>query len=509
MKSNNRHHVNSVLFLILFMVLCPGNSEALSQSEQVKAQLHIPWNLLSERLRTLANLHGSDGSVTTTPIGNRLISVPYEGESIDWNLSGGSVQALVNVDRAEVTANSANVSIKSAQIKIILDQISVDQVIERNVGGVIVRVHLTASCGPIAMVQPAASAQAAFALDWTGGSPTARLSTLDLGWAPQSWTLSDFTCTGPSGLDTLVHDGIASYLRDPADFKAYVSDYIAANLKAEIEAVLARIRTPFNVGTGSEAVTVEVGQLAPSTTGVIADLTLKTDSKAVSLPPAALPSASVLTSLSKSQPALVGDIAVIEFLVANKLRSQPSWLRLNLQNVPAFHSLMQSRFKQFFAWADLMNYPKNAPFYLDLANPRSLKLTRGTKTSSPLASTIPIRSVIQSYRDNEWWQWVQTTGNAAVSVALTVKSGTLSYATSVDKLTIKSLYGAAYKKRFNKSSTNLPDGIVASAMQGPQSSLSGSMKWPDVDLDSAGLYRASSLTWVNRTTFSLNFSALK
>ena len=511
MTSRNLKLVNFHLVLALFMVLCPGKTEALAQGDQVKAQLHIPWNLLSERLRELANLNGSDGSATTNPIGNRLISVPYQGETIEWNLTGGTVAAKVNVDRAEINASSANVSIKSAQIQIILDQINVDQVIERNIGGVVVRVHLTASCGPITLMQPNATSSASFALNWQAGAPDAVLSALDLNWAPQSWMFNDFTCTGPSGLDTLVHDGIQNYLRDPADFKPYIVDYIASNLKTEIDSVIAKIRTPFMAGTGTSAITVAVGDLAPVSTGVIGDLSLKTDSKSVSLPAAPLPSSTVLTTLSKSQPTLVGDISVIEFLVAARLNSQGSSFRVDLQSVPAFHSLMQSRFKQFFAWADLLHYAKNAPFYLNLTNPRKLELVRpsGATSASALTSTIPIRSVIQSYRDNQWWSWVETAGKADVSVALSVKSGTLAYATTINDMTIKSQYATAYRNKYNKGSKSLPDALVASAIKGPQSALSGTMKWPDVDLAAAGKYRASGLTWVSRSTFSLNFSALK
>ena len=34
----------------------------------------------------------------------------------------------------------------------------------------------------------------------------------------------------------------------------------------------------------------------------------------------------------------------------------------DLQSFPGFQSLMKSRFKQFFAWPDLMNYAKNTSF---------------------------------------------------------------------------------------------------------------------------------------------------
>ncbi len=507
MKSKNTIHVNSVLFLVLFMVLCPGKNEALAQSEQVKAQLHVPWNLLSERLRAIANLHSSDGSETSTPIGSRLIPVSFQGETINWNLTSGTVQAAADVDQAVIAASSANVSIKSAEIRIVLEQLTVDQVIVRDIGGVQVRVHLNAACGPITLHQPKATALGVFEINWAGGSPSASLATLDLGWAPGSWTFNDFTCTGPSGLDALVHDGIASYLRDPSDFKPYVKMYIADHLAVEIDSVLAKIRAPFAAAAGSEAISINVGVLAPVATGVVGDLTLKTDSKSISLPPAPLPPISVLSSLSKTEPALIGDMSVIEFIVGAKLRAQPAYYRFNLQTVDAFHSLMSNRLAQIFVWADLLNYSSDAPFYLALFNPRQLSLTHSG--GSALSSTIPVRSVIQSYRDSQWWSWVNTKGTSDLSVALSVNSGRLSYGTTVNSLVIKSQYGAAYTKRYNKESRNLPDDLVAKALTGARPELSGSMQFPDIDLDLAGKYRADSLSWANNSTFSLNFAPAK
>jgi len=203
---------------------------------------------------------------------------------------------------------------------------------------------------------------------------------------------------------------------------------------------------------------------------------------------------------------LIGDLDVIEFIVGVRLAAKDKFFRINLQSVPAFHKLMKSRIEQLFVWQDLWHYSTNSPFYLNLTNPRSLDLKRSGASS--LTSTIPLTSVIQSYRDSQWWSYVVTKGTAATSVAISLSKGVLSYTTTINSLKISSAYGDEYAKRYNKKSAKLPDNIVSKAIVGPQKDLSGSMKWPNINLDQAGQYRATSFKWLNSTTFLLNFSAL-
>jgi hypothetical protein len=524
MTTSAQKHVNPVLLWFVFMVLCPGKNLAaaseqnvihanianVAPSSQAKAQLHVPWRLLSERLTSIVNQRASDGSGTLTPIENRLISIPYDGEAINWNLKSGSIVSSVVVDQSQVNPEAAAISVVNGKIKIVLDELSVDQVIEKEVSGVKVRLHLNAVCGPIQMDQVATAAQAVFTLNWASGSPVTTLAKLDLSWAPGSWTFNNFTCTGPSGFDSLVRDGLAQFLREPSTLKPYVESYLSQNLQSSVDAVLAKLRTPFVApivaGAPTDFMTVDVGTLAPSTTGVVADLTLHTDAKVTPLPALPLPSSSVLTTLSKTEPALVGDKSVIEFLIASRLVTKPNYFRVDLQSIAAFHKLMHNRIAQLFVWQDLWHFSSHAPFYLNVTNPMKLSLTR--KVGATLSSTIALSSLIQAYRDSAWWSYVVTKGTAHATVALSVKSGVLSYATTIDSLKIRSQYGAAYRKKYNKGTSSLPDGSVSKAIEGPQKDLSGTMKWPDIDLVQAGQYRASSFQWADKNTFSLGFSAL-
>lgn len=524
MISKRRSAVNTLLRSVAVMVLCTGfsysqNSRAETDSisdssthlelksssrSNAKAQLHVPWNLLSERLKTLVN---EQAPGTAQKIEAQSLNV----QEIVWQLDSGAATAALLVDTSSVNASGIEIGVKKANLEVDLNQITVDQVIERVIGGVRVRVHLNAVCGPIQIKQESATAKASFTIDWKTGSPVAALSKLDLGWDPNSWTFNDFTCTGPSGLDTELREGIANYLRDPATFKPYLETYIAENLKTQVDAALAQLRSPLKVGTGSESVALTVGELSSVSTGLIADITLTRASKSVPQPspsPAkSLPNEKSLARLSTSEPSLIGDIDLIEFVIQQKLRSQGEYYRINLQEIAGFHKLMHSRISQLFVWADLLKYPEDNPFYLNLANPKSLSLKKGS--GSNLTASVPIYAISQSYREKKWWSWVVTKGSAKTSVALSLSRGRLKYETEISSATLKSAYGAAYYKEFDKDAGNkIPDKIFAEAIAGPQSALSGTFEFPIVDLGSIGEFRAESLSWLDNDNFRLTFKKL-
>lgn len=518
MISNGNKTVNTLLRFSAVMAFCTGftyssllRAETDSISEKLltsstishsKAQLHVPWNLLSERLKTLVNQE-------TTGVAQPIEGQTLVAEGINWQLSSGSAKASLALDTAAISESNVALSIRKAVLQIDLDQITVDQMVERVIGGVRVRVRLNAVCGPIQIQQANATANAALSLDWTTGSPVAALNFLDLGWEPNSWTFNEFDCTGPSGLDTELREGIGNYLRDPATFKPYVERYISENLKTQVDSVLVQLRNPIKAGTGSDAVDLLVGALAPVSTGVIADITLTRAGKTLPepAPTKSLPNEKSLSRLSLTAPSLIADLDFIEFVVQQKLRSQSDYYRVDLQSIDGFRKLMKNRIAQLFKWAELMNYPSDNPFFLNFAIPKSLSLKRGEGSS--LTSSVPVYAVSQSYRDKKWWTWIETKGSAKTSVALSLSKGRLTYSTTIQSASIKSTYAKAYAKKFDKDSGNqIPDDIIAEAIAGPQSALSGRFELPDVNLGAVGDYRASKLQWLDSRSFSLAFDRL-
>jgi hypothetical protein len=114
-------------------------------------------------------------------------------------------------------------------------------------------------------------------------------------------------------------------------------------------------------------------------------------------------------------------------------------------------------------------------------------------------------SLIQSNRDNIWWPYIEITGPAEASVALNVSKGVFTYQTTVTKTALKMRYSKEYVARYGNPGT-FPAGTLEESVRGKQAALSGSVTWPAVNLDTAGVYRVDGLRWFDKTTFVMPWS---
>ena len=177
----------------------------------------------------------------------------------------------------------------------------------------------------------------------------------------------------------------------------------------------------------------------------------------------------------------------------------------DLQSNLSFHKLMGNRFKQFFGWADLLNYSKKSPFPLTITKPEFGGLTIG-KTGT-LQTSFVLNGVVQSYRSEQWWNWIVIGGVANAEVELTVAQGKISYKTTITPKNAKLNYGAEYRAKFKKSGSPPAKRILA-AVTGFQPKLSGSFMFPVIELAKAGSYQLSSIKWIDSNSFVLSWTEL-
>jgi hypothetical protein len=493
MKTFVNIKLKSVLLLALFMVLCLGKTVSAAENSSTKVQLHVPWNLLSERLRTIGE---SNNSVVKKDLESAQLVV--EGFNLD--LSKIAFAAKLSVNRTLINETGASIGVSNSLLDINVERLSIDQVIQKEINGIVVRVHLKANCGPIVLHQNGANAAADLRFDWSGDDPSAEIASLDLNWAPGSWTLEDFSCTGPNGLDSVLHDEIVKRFNDAKAFKPYLVSFLSAFMKAQTVGVMQKLRSPLTVKAGSSMLRLLVGKLVPTSSGVVANISVSKASDAVPAVDATLPTDSTLSHLPKDRPAIVGDLSALQFMMHTELSNRPDYLTVDLQQVSAFAKLMKSRFLQFFVWRDLWKYPKTNPFYLRIKTPSSLTLEKSSDGS--LKTSLSLYSVIQSYRDSKWWSYVIASANADASVALSVANGVMTYSTTLEPMNLKMDYGPEYKTEY-KPSGSPPGSLIKKALQGQQPALSGSMKWPSIDFGVAGKFEAASFVWIDENAFYL------
>lgn len=464
-------------------------------ASQSKAQLYLPWPMLNTKLNTV--LSGSNSNYST-----KVAASTINADGIFWHITNIVYNGTTKKPVSHTNGSQLDFQADNSALKVTAEEISVDQIIEKVVNGATVRIHLQATCGPLTFTQPNASIASTFNIDWSTGSPTALLKSTALSWAQNSWVIQDFTCQGPEGLPQILKDQISERLKNADDFKPYLTEFLTSRVQTLVQDSLAKIRDPLTLQAGSSHQTFKVGKFFNVPQGLIADLTISTNSSDPILPPVGLPSPALLSSLSSTTPTMIAPKTLFEQIVRDELNSRPTTIKSDLQQNASFHALMQDRVKQTFGWSDLTKYDKNAPFPLTIFRPKFEGVT--LTSDGKLRSTFALNGIVQSYRDGKWWSWLSIGGQATAEVQLTVANGTVKYATNMNPSAAVIDYASDYKVKYKKDSPP-PADRMKEALTGPQSALSGTYQFPIINLTDIGSYKLSSMKWIDSNSFILNW----
>lgn len=487
--------IKSELFgRLLTVFLLGGTFASPAFGRDPTALLHVPWGLLEKRLESAL---GANSSLLRSSLPDGGIDI----EGLRLNLSGARFDAQIQMDRPLLNGSRFEARFQRVSLRLGLDRVSIDQVVERNIGGALVRVHIKASCGPLRAIQENARAETAFDLDWSSGTPLAALRSFDLAWDPGSWSVAEFSCEGPEGLAEFLHPKVLEQLKDPVTLKPFIADFLARETQELLDESLLKLKKPFELNMGVGAIAVHASEVKSLATGLTVELTFG-QAGAGAAPPPVL-TEDFLAALPKDQPTVIGGTDVIERMLNTELKARPAFSTVDLQKISAFRDLLQSRFLQFFVWPDLWRYSPNSPFQLKIKTPRDLNLR--VRDGGLFAAKIPLSAVVQSQRDATSWDYVTAEGQAQAHIRVRLAAGILSYQTELRGPMLSARYGDAYMARYRPSGW-LPTSTLTSMMKGPQSALSGTMTWPEIDMGEAGRYKASSLNWRDDKIFILNWS---
>ena len=456
-------------------------------------QLYVPWNLLTTQLENIFNLKTQTGPTIEPP---QTVTVA----GLQWQLSTSQITIHSAGEQLSINANQFSAQVPTFSAAVLLQKLMIDQTIDRTVDGILVHVHVQATCGPILVTQSQASFSAQLALAWAHGDPSVALTSSQVSWPKGSWQVGAFSCQGPAGLDSVLHDQIQSALADPAAFQQVLATFLGQKIQTSLLTALAAIRKPLTLTLPSSSMVAQIGALQPTVSGLIATVAFG-DAVGTVRP---VPSQAVLNSLPANQPTLLADQELLQLVVNNQLARSPADNKLDLQSVTSFRHLMKSRLEQFLIWPDLMNYPTATPFYLRLHNPGSLSLQ--AQPNHTLTARFPMQAVVQSWRDQTWWTFLKIQGDVTASVNLAVTPGQMTYTTSLTNPALDLQTGDLYQHRYDPGS--VPVDLLQSAITGPVVALSGTVLWPDLNLGRGGVYRLQQMTWLNQSQFALSWQSL-
>jgi hypothetical protein len=283
-------------------------------------------------------------------------------------------------------------SSQNLQALLTIGDVNVDHVIEREVGGIVGRFRLQASCKNVQLQMKAGEGDFAVILTPTVNSSTAgsEIQSVRLGWKPDAWVVASMQCSGAEGFDTILRAEIQKMAQDS---NAFVSPHLAF-IKNSVQEELNKITFDFSkekkviMSRPDLQVSMTVDQLQDlgSAGAKVRGHFLVDFLKA--------PDEELKELNLEGEGVANGSLASLrlpkEFLkeAIKRAYAPNTWMyQITSDKISGFSSLMQSRFTQFFVWPELMSYPKNSIFRFDVYSNKALNIS-GQGMNYNVAGTI-------------------------------------------------------------------------------------------------------------------------
>ncbi len=259
------------------------------------------------------------------------------------------------------------VEAKDVGAVITVASMSASQTIVRDIGGVLVRIRIDAECRNMVLRLPqgAASVEADVSAGIENGHIRLEMPRFAADWKKDSWVMESVSCSGTQGLEQFVS---AETLKALESFQNFDRDVRGALEKKFADwsrdmSLLLLSESVLPGATDELQVHYRPDRVEEAAEGVALRGRMEFRYPYVSQwqnihHEFSLPrGANRTTGNGLSLP-----MAAIKALMMGQYFAGKLEYGLRSYELPAFHELMQSRWKQFFAWPDLMRFAKNTTF---------------------------------------------------------------------------------------------------------------------------------------------------
>jgi hypothetical protein len=376
---------SAVIFLFAHTALADSTVESevelkLPRSFQQRI-IDKQWNSLQERQ-----------FATTLPLPDQSLHVT----DADVQLAGLQLDIQTSLKKPAVPLPGPTVVLESTNLAahLKIQSVSVDQFIVREIGGVIVRVHLQAACQNLDLTMAPGEGTFKMQLSPTvnGSRIAAHLEDMDVAWTPHAWSLGPMTCTGAQGFEDIVTTQILNLVSNSAvltERKAELMTYVQSYLETQsVDISKPRILTSHRPDI---QYSLRVSNLQSQGQTLIARGVLSARFKnAPNEAPIYLP----LGATSKRTDDGAAKIRVPEKflrLLLTRAFTAGSWhAQVGSANIPGFEQFRSNRILACFLWPALESFPWNTPFIFDVTSSKPLGI-QGFDLNYTIASELAVR----------------------------------------------------------------------------------------------------------------------
>lgn len=270
-------------------------------------------------------------------------------------------------------------SSKNLEARLNIGDVSVDHIVEREVGGVVGRFRLQASCKNVQLQMRPDQGDFAIILTPAVDSSTAgsEIQSVRLGWKPDAWSVASMQCSGAEGFDVILKNEIQKMAQDSAAFVNPHREFLRASVQEELDKIQFDFSGSKQLVISRPDITVsmtvsELKDLGSSGAKVLGHFLVEFDRA-----PDEELKVLRLEGASSANSALASLRLPKDFLkeVMRRAYAPRTWMhKFTSDKISGFTELMQSRFKQWLVWPELMRYPKNSPFRFDVYSNKDINL---------------------------------------------------------------------------------------------------------------------------------------
>jgi hypothetical protein len=466
MKRNIMMTKNLSALLLVFLSSGPAFSASTIVSDfELLIPSQFQQNLIAQKWKTLVsqqfnmNWQFPDQTVQSS-------------EGIDVQLKGLNFSVNTQLQKPAVDNAKLELDLKSSNLQAVLniDEISVDQTVDKTVNGITGHFHIQAQCNNVQLTLKKDQGLFEVIMAPAVGSTQIRtvVQDVNVSWNADSWDVGTLNCTGAQGFDDVVRAQVQAIASDSEKFitpqkdllKQKVQDYLSSwqvDLSTAKQLVTSRsdIQTKFTI----EDLKAE-GDSGARLTGHVEITFLKSSSNAQTVltltAPMAMPSSSTTAQLH-----LPADFARA---VAAQSFSANSWTqRYTSAQIPGFSSLMSSRFIQFFVWPELMEYPKSSTFIFDLYSTKDVKLTGSGMSYSVNA---PLSAIMYAPQSNKYVSFMNFSIPLTTKMNISVSNSKATSSFSSSSVGLSASWAKGYNPSYSRFSSSTIQSKIYSAIEG-------------------------------------------
>jgi len=389
-------------------------------------------------------------------------------DNINVNLTGLTLDLKTQMGRPALPPSSTSVVLRSHELQadLTIKSIDVDQIVEKEFGGVIGHFHLQAHCPDIRLHMTPGQGHISIQLSPLLNKEViqTQVDDIDLAWMPNAWTVEPIKCTGVAGFEDLVKQYILSLTSNSTVFMQAQKASIISSLQDSLKADTVNLAEPRALISGRPDVDASLDQITYF--GEHGNGTLLRGRLLVSFKNGGQQSNAVLALSANGSLPTNSDTASIRLPenfvneVVKRAFAANAWMeKVQGSQIPGFEKLRDSCFIDFFIWPELLQYARSAQFLFDVTSSKDVTV-KGSNLNYQVSSTF--QAQMYAPKGSSYIPFMEFTVPLQSQVKMAVSNGAVQADFVSNTLDLTAQWSPTYVERYHPNQRFAADTIKKS-----------------------------------------------